>query len=175
MFIDCVIRFLFLWTEFLVKCISLISSTVFLRICQQDHQCNQVGGIRAVLAWNETFECVSSAHYSQIFAANCISLILSTVFLLSCQLYFSYPANCISPILPTVFLLSCQPYFSYPECHWPANYWTVFLLFYQMYLSVLSVVFLWLCQPHHQCNQAGMFAWNDTRHLNAVGRQSRKK
>ena len=111
MFTDCVIRFLLLWTEFLVKCISLISSTVFLRICQQDHQCNQVGGIRAVLAWNETFECV---HRYFSYAANCSSLILLTVFLLPCQLYFYYPVNCISLILPTVFLLSCQLYFSCP-------------------------------------------------------------
>ena len=44
---------------------------------------------------------------------NCISLILSTLFLLFCQLYFSYAFNCISLILLTVFLLYCQLYFSY--------------------------------------------------------------
>ena len=35
---------------------------------------------------------------------NCISLIMSTVFLLLCQLYFSYHVNYISHIMSTVFL-----------------------------------------------------------------------
>ena len=35
-----------------------------------------------------------------------------------------------------------------------------------MYYFNLFIVFL--CQHHPRCNQAGMLAWNDTRHLNAV-------
>ena len=114
------------------------------------------------------------------------------------HIYFSYPANCISLILPTVFCIICQIYFFFfisstvvyilassyhHRCSqvgilaWDDTgllIWTVFLLFYQMHFLksvkciplVLLIVFL--CQHHPQCNQAGMLAWNDRRHLNAV-------
>ena len=63
-----------------------------------------VGDLRAVPCFNKL------GHNLNV--ANCISLILLTVFLLFRQLYFSDSANCISLIPPIVFLSFCRLYFS---------------------------------------------------------------
>ena len=59
-----------------------------------------VGDLRAVPCFNKL------GHNLNV--ANCISLILLTVFLLFRQLYFSDSANCISLIPPIVFLHSAD-------------------------------------------------------------------